>query len=674
MMVKKILFITLSNIGDCLLTLPALDSLRQEFPEAQITVIAGPRPKEIFETNPHLHKFMVYDKRSSLKEKINLFISLWKERFDVVVDLRNSFFGAFLAVRYKTSLFLRIPRQIKHMKDRHLYKLESILKVKPKPLAARSLYPSPQDEEQINRLLKENNIPDEDKLIVIAAGSRSHTKRWPKEKFSELIVRLNKEFLAKIVLVGNRDDLEGNQYIAQQAKIPLVNLSARLSLNELSYLLKKARLLISNDSAVLHLASYLDVPVVAVFGITDDAKYGPWSKGSCVVKKEISCRPCQEAQCKFGTLECISLVKVEDVFRAAENILLKEDRRQKTEDRKDFKRILVVRTDRIGDVLLSTPVIKALRDKYPHAFIAMMVSPYAKEIVEGNPYLDKVIILAKDSEHKNWRGFLSLVRELKRMKFDLALILHPTNRVHLLTFLSAIPKRVGYDRKLGFLLTDKIRHTKQLGEKHELDYSLDLLRYLGIEVKERNLFIPLRPEAGKWVEELFREEGIASTDKLLALNPAASCPSKIWPAERFAQAADKLAQKYGFKILVIAGPKDLRLADLLIKNLHSRVLNLAGKTSVAQLASLLKRCSLFISNDSGPLHIASAVGTPVISIFGRNQAGLSPKRWGPVGVRDKILHRAVCIECLAHNCQKQFACLKAISVEDVVSAADAILK
>jgi len=109
--------------------------------------------------------------------------------------------------------------------------------------------------------------------------------------------------------------------------------------------------------------------------------------------------------------------------------------------------------------------------------------------------------------------------------------------------------------------------------------------------------------------------------------------------------------------------------------MHHPVINLAGKTSVSQLASVLKRCNLFISNDSGPVHIACAVETPVISIFGRSQKGLSPARWGPTGKKDRILHKYVgCIECLAHNCVKEFACLKAITVDDVVSAADSILK
>ena len=335
------------------------------------------------------------------------------------------------------------------------------------------------------------------------------------------------------------------------------------------------------------------------------------------------------------------------------------------------QRILIIRTDRIGDVLLSTPVIKNLRLVFPSSNIAMMVGPYAADIVRTNPYLNEVIVYDKDGLHRPWWASVKFSLFLRKKHFDLALILHPTNRVHIVSFFAGIPKRIGYDRKLGFLLTDRIKHTKQLGEKHELEYSLDLIRYLGIEPKEKDLFMPIREESERWVDELFRQEGIKPTDKLLAIHPAASCPSKIWPAHRFSEVADRLIKEYGFRVIVIAGPRDVRLAEEVIKNMHHSAINLAAKTSVSQLASVLKRCNLFISNDSGPVHIASAVGTPVISIFGRNQRGLSPLRWGPVGKLDKILHKEVgCLECLAHNCVKDFICLKAISVSDVLDAVD----
>jgi heptosyltransferase-2 len=630
------------------------------------------RAKEIFAKNPKVNSLLVYDKRARLKDKIKLYRKLSSSNFDLIADLRNSFMGVILPAKYKISPFLRIPNKIKHMKEKHLYKVENIKAgINPPSLENKSLGPDLQEAQRIGLILKDNNIVEKDKIIVLAPGARSHTKRWPKERFAELSSRLIKDLGARIILVGDKEDAEIAASISAGVNYPILDLSGKTSIGELCALLKRAGLLITNDSATLHIGSYLNIPVLAIFGITDDRKYGPWSSNSLVVKREIFCRPCERAQCRFGTLECIKKVTVEEVFEAAQGLLNHALLVKPTED---FKRILIARTDRIGDVLLSTPVIRALRDKYPYAYISMMVSEYAKGVVEGNKYLDEVIVYDKDREHKSWLSSMKFALSLKKKKFDLAVILHPTSRVHLLTFFAGIPRRIGYNKKLGFLLTDKIAHTKQFGEKHELEYNLDLIRALGIEAQDKSLIMPIREESEKWVNELFRLEGIKGDDRLLAVHPSASCPSKIWPAERFAVVAERLSNKYGFKILVVVGPSDTHTAETLIKQIHGPVIGFAGKTSVSQLASLLKRCELFISNDSGPVHIASAVGTPVISIFGRSQPGLSPKRWGPVGLRDMFLHKDIgCIECFAHNCKQEFACLKAISVDDVISCAENIL-
>jgi len=674
-MFEKILFITLSNIGDCVLTLPSLDYLISRYPEAKITVICGVRARELFENNPCIGRVIIYNKQSKLKEKLRLFNVLKKERFAAVFDLRNSFFGLILPARYRINHFLLIPPGIKHMKDRHLFKVARCLKQDIPAIALRkSLYIKPHDEETVNRLLVEQKINAQDKIIVIASSARSSTKRWPAMRFTALIRDLEKEQAAKIILVGDKDDIAVNRQIAESSGGKVIDFTGKTSILELSALLIRSRLLITNDSATMHLASYLDKPVLAIFGPTSNAEYGPWSSKSSIAKREIFCRPCERAQCRFGTLECLQLVKSEDVLSEARRILNNLEPGTRNPE-PEIKRILIVRTDRIGDVLISTPVIKALRDRYPDAFIAMMVSPYAKEIIAGNPYLDQVIIYDKEGKHKSWIRSIKFAQNLKKKGFDLALILHPANRAHLVTYLARIPRRIGYSRKMGFLLTDKLTHNKQRGEKHELEYNLDLVRYLGIDTEEKALHIPIKHEAEVWADKLFQEHMIKATDKLLAIHPGASCPSKIWPLVRFAQVADALAKKHNFKVLVIAGPRDLSRAEEVVKNMHAHAINLAGKTSIAQLASVLKRCNLFISNDSGPVHIATAVGTPVISIFGRKQAGLGPKRWGPLGAKDKFLHKDVgCIECLAHNCVKGFACLKAISVEDVLEAAESILK
>ncbi|MFH0913645.1 MAG: lipopolysaccharide heptosyltransferase II [Candidatus Omnitrophota bacterium] len=676
MRVNKILFITLSNMGDVILTLPVLDSLRDNFPQAEINVMVGPRAKEVFENNPYIHRLIIYDKYAPLRQKIKLFFVLKRECFDLVVDLRNTLYGALLPVRLRTSPLLRIPGHIRHMKERNLYRLYRVLKMHPPAdyrTISKLLFISPQDKDYVNHLLETHGIGHNDKIVIIAAVARGAARRWEREKFIQLCEGLSRDY--KVVLVGTESDKPATQYISDNCAGKILDFAGLTNLAQLAYLMQKSSLVVVCDTGVLHLASYLDAPVLALFGASDEKKYGPWSKKNrVVVSRELSCRSCAEAQCRFGNVDCMRLIKAEDVLNRAREILNGEQLIRYGQ-RNNFKRILIIRNDRIGDVILTTPVIRALRDVYPNAYIAMMVSPYAKDIIDGNPYLDKVIIYDKDAKHKSWYRSFRFTLRLRKKRFDLAIILHPTNRMHLVTFLAGISRRVGYARKLGFLLTDRIKHTKQLGEKHEREYNLDLIRYLGIEPKDKGLFMPIKLTSEKLVEELFLQEGIKNTDKLLAIHPGASCPSKIWPNRRFAETVDKLIEKYGFKVLVIAGPKDIKIAKEVTENIRQHVINLAGKTSVSQLASILKRCQLFISNDSGPVHIASAVGVPVISIFGRNQKGLSPLRWGPVGKKDKILHKeAGCVECLAHNCFKEFACLNAITVEDVLSAADSILK
>ena len=342
---------------------------------------------------------------------------------------------------------------------------------------------------------------------------------------------------------------------------------------------------------------------------------------------------------------------------------------------KNYKRIVIIRTDKIGDLVLSTPAIKAVRGAYPDSHIAAIVRPYAHEIIKGSPYLDEIITYDKTKNEKGILSDIKFILSLRKKKFDLALVLHPKNRTHIITFLSGIPERIGYDKKLGILLTKRIPHLKHYGLKHEIDYTLDILHYVGIKPEEKKLYVAIDKYADKKIDGIFSENHVSRNDAVIAVHPGASCRSKRWRAEHFAKTADSLALAYNAKIVIIAGPKDKGYGDEVAELMKAKSINLSGKTAVADLASVLKRCRLFISNDSGPVHIACAVGTPVISIFGRSDRGLSPRRWKPVGNKDIALHKDVgCGICLSHNCRLGFKCLEAISVDEVLAAAEKILK
>jgi len=343
---------------------------------------------------------------------------------------------------------------------------------------------------------------------------------------------------------------------------------------------------------------------------------------------------------------------------------------------KIFHNILIVRTDRIGDVILTTPAVVALRQAYPKACITIMVTPATREIVDGNPNLDEVIVYEQKGAHKGFSGYWKFIAELRERKFDLAIIYHTKKRFNLICFLAGIPNRVGFqNNKFGFLLTHKIKDTRPLGDKHEYEYCLEVLKHLGVDARARELFFPLHQDSEIWVENFLRQNDLRGRDsqKLIAVHPGASCISKRWLPERFAELIEKLFWHYDAQIILVGGPETKSISDAIKSKVKASILDVTGQTTVSQLASLLKRCHLLISNDSGPVHVAVAVGTPVISIFGRNQAGLSPTRWRPLGPKDIVLHREVgCEVCLAHNCQIEFKCLWAITADDVLEAVDAI--
>ena len=290
--------------------------------------------------------------------------------------------------------------------------------------------------------------------------------------------------------------------------------------------------------------------------------------------------------------------------------------------------------------------------------------------------------LAGQAAHGDPGGFglagnLDLINKLRNKKFDLAVVLHPTLRTNWIVFLSGIPKRLGFDkkRKMGVLLTERVPDKKHLGLKHEIDYTLGLLRYIGVDAKDRKMHVPVSRDSQARTSEALARGGISDSDTVIAINPGASCPSKRWPAERFAAAADELIKKRGVKAVIISGEADKPIAENVVSSMKESCLDLSGKTAVGDIAWILKRSKLFISNDSGPVHVACAVGTPVIAIFGRSDRGLSPRRWGPSNKGDVVLHKDVgCLECLAHNCVLGFKCLQAITVDEVVKSAEGLLR
>ena len=316
--IKTILVISLSNIGDVILTTPVIDSLSKEFPQRSIDVIVGPKAEEIFRTSSLVRDTIVYDKFSPLRHKFRLIKKLRSRGYDLVIDLRNCLIPFLIRPRYRTSIKPDKDRSINYMKDTHLNKLKEIgIDTEG---ADFSIEIRESHKQYANSLLKP--LKDEDNLASIAPGAASDNKRWMIEGFIEVARRLIDSFALKIILVGDKDDFNLAKKIEDRFPKKVLNLCGKTSIIELAAVLKNTKFLISNDSAPMHLATAINLPVIAIFGPTNHKKYGPRRKDDYIIRKDLECSPCEAAQCRYNH-ECLKLIKPDDVIEKV-SLLIKK--------------------------------------------------------------------------------------------------------------------------------------------------------------------------------------------------------------------------------------------------------------------------------------------------------------------------------------------------------------
>lgn len=314
--VKRILVITLSNIGDIILTTSVIRALSKEFPSSRIDVVVGPNGKDIFDKDPRIFKLIIYNKHMPITEKRRLQLKLKKLKYDLVVDLRNTILPILLMPRFRTSTIQTFPKDIIHRRERHLYRLH--------PLGIRNLeedsylYISEADEHYTENLIKENKITDP--IVVISPGAKSHLKRWVIEGFAEVADSLANENGASIVFIGLGEDNIVVNEITRRMKYGFYNFTDKTNIRQLAALLKRAKLLITNDSAPLHLGCAMGMKVLAIFGPTDPKKYGPTGEFDAVINKKLFCSPCERAVCKYNH-ECMRLVSADEVYDAAKMMM-----------------------------------------------------------------------------------------------------------------------------------------------------------------------------------------------------------------------------------------------------------------------------------------------------------------------------------------------------------------
>ena len=327
-----------------------------------------------------------------------------------------------------------------------------------------------------------------------------------------------------------------------------------------------------------------------------------------------------------------------------------------------MNKLLVIKLRYLGDVLLCTPVLRALRQNYPHAQLVCLVNPGTEEILRGNPDIDEILLLPRTVGLSQVRFF----REIRSRGFDCVLDLTDGDRSALITAMTGASMRIGFNhenRWRGALYSHCIRENPD--SMHRIEYHGKALSILGVqgELEPPQLCVSAKDE-----EAALRllEEARLTSQGWVMIHPTARYWFKAWPPERFAELCDRLAQK-PLSVILVGNHNDREVGAQIQRLAEHKPISLMGRTRVLELAALMKHCSLFIGNDGGPMHMAAAAGCPVLALFGPTD----PVVWGPKGQQISVVYKGLdCRECFHPGCSRgEESCMRQISVEEVWSAA-----
>ncbi|MDD4980294.1 MAG: lipopolysaccharide heptosyltransferase II [Candidatus Omnitrophica bacterium] len=330
-----------------------------------------------------------------------------------------------------------------------------------------------------------------------------------------------------------------------------------------------------------------------------------------------------------------------------------------------YRRILIFNVNWVGDVLFSTATIRNIRRNFPDSFIACVIPSRCYPVLKGNPHLDEIIIFDEKDRHRGVLAQFNFVKILKEKRFDTAFLLHRSFTRALICRLAGIGYILGYyTKKRGFLLSKKIIAPEK-DTLHRIDYYLSLIEKSGLTVEDRYTEFFVSDEDSKFVEEFLDKHSLGKGGFLIAINPGANWLLKRWPKEYWARLADRLIAELGASVIITGAPQDLSLASSIKALMQEKPVIASGALNLKQLGALFKRLDLFISADTGPLHIANSVGTKrIIALFGPT----SPEITGPFPLYNAtvIFKDIGCkIPCYNVRCQDN-RCMKAITPEEAI--------
>ncbi len=325
--------------------------------------------------------------------------------------------------------------------------------------------------------------------------------------------------------------------------------------------------------------------------------------------------------------------------------------------------ILMIKLRYLGDVLLATPTLHALKAAYPEARVTVLVNRGTEAVLIANPDVDDMLVLDRGSIVEQCR----FVAQIRQRRFDTVVDLTDGDRAAFLSRISGAPVRIGFNAEQRWTGRCYTTVVKSDPAAHRIERDLMSLTPLGIAATDQRPRLWLTAQDALRAEDLLQRLAVPSDRPFVVIQPGARYWFKAWPPERFAEVADRLADKYGCQVLVGGSPQETALADAVVKHATRRLVSFAGLSDVRALAALVKRSALFVGNDTGAMHLAAAVGTPVIGLFGPS----NPVEWGPRGGPAEVLYKGLdCRVCFHPTCRRgEQNCMKLITVDEVMAAA-----
>ena len=325
--------------------------------------------------------------------------------------------------------------------------------------------------------------------------------------------------------------------------------------------------------------------------------------------------------------------------------------------------VIALTREHIGDLVCTTPALRSLRVLYPHAHIAVEVGERAACVLEHNPNVDEIIVRP---DRQGLRGKWRFIRLLRKRGFELAVILDDCADMSLYVWLGGVPRRAGLVRKKRFarLLTDGVPYQE---DRHEMiDNFRNMIARLGGDVEDAATEVFPSEADAHIVDGLLCAALPGTGETWIGLNPGASAPSNRWTEQRFAELGDRLMTRQGVRVLLLGGPGDVETVARICAHMKQRPTVLTGKMTVLQLAETLRRCDAVVTGDTGPMHLALAMKTPVVALFGP----ATPSESGPGYVPGNIVIRKVsgCPHCTKYVCTDNRHCMTLITAREVEEA------